>query len=72
MMMNNEMISNYECSNFYCGYTTGRKDNLKMKDLNAFVEKEGGHIEGDYTCCPACKKNSLAYVGELKTMQEIA
>ncbi|MFQ3543542.1 hypothetical protein Q7A53_05605 [Halobacillus rhizosphaerae] len=60
------MKSNYECANFDCGYSTDRIDNLKIKDLNKVVKRDGGSVENGYTCCPKCRGNTLVYVSDLK------
>lgn len=58
------MVSNFECSNLKCEYTTGRSDSLKMRDLNEVVAKDGGIVKGRYTSCPKCKGNTLVYVSQ--------
>jgi hypothetical protein len=57
----NDMKANYICANFDCNYTTGRNDNLPLKDLKEVVKKDGGMIEGSNSTCPSCHQNSLVY-----------
>lgn len=58
------MKTNAECANIKCTYTTGRNDNLKIKDLSVIVKEQGGKFEVSDTCCPKCKRNSLVLVLE--------